>query len=188
MMIINRTIIELAEDLGLQWEVAVVQAEAGADQDRIHVGFMQGNTTGTIVGTMQIVPTTGPTGRQEEAAEAANKTGVEAEALDAITITIMEVEITINRITTTIQISIKISNKVITMNNIGNKQCLTQACQLSQMKVKIRPEGLRHQSMQGTCISTISYQMRTAVHGALGTTILWISMVGGIEMRRRLLQ
>jgi len=47
--------------------------------------------------------------------------------------------------------------------------------------------GLRKKlSMQGICISTISYQMGTAVHGALGTIIPGASMVEDIEMRRRL--
>ena len=110
---------ELVEEQGPRWEAAVAQVEAEEDQDRIHVGFMQDNTTGMIAGIMQIVPTIDPIGRQDEVAEAANKTGVEVEALDVITIIIMEAEAIISRTITIILTNIRINNKTITMNSIG---------------------------------------------------------------------
>ena len=151
---------------------------------------MPDSMIGMIAGTIRMVPIIGQTVILIEVAEAANKIGVAVEVLDVeiIIIIIIMVEAIINKIMA-IKIKHQVNIRVIIMIRTEHSSYQAQQYQLSHLNIKIiRPEGLRHQSMQGNCISTISYKMSTAVHGALGATTLRDRVVEDIETRRRLLQ
>ena len=100
------------------------EVEAEVAIDLTHVGYMPDNMTGASAGTMKMGQTTVQIDPEVVVAEAANRIGVEAGVLDAITITITQAE-AISKITMVATVRARYNNN---MNNIimNKADCLSQ--------------------------------------------------------------
>ena len=166
-----------------------MQVEDEDEPDPIHFEFMQDSMIGIIAGTLRTVPIIDPIATRVEAAEAVNRIGEADEDLAEAIIIITAAEVTTNNtITTIIMARHSHSEKAIMLTVEHQLPPALWVLPLYPLTLitNIQPEGLRHKTMQGTCISSNSSHQSTAVLGALGILILRCRVDGDIEPRRRL--
>lgn len=168
----------------------MVEAEAEIIQGPIRVGFMPGDMIGPNVGTTKTVRIIARTDRRAVAVEAVNTLDEVEEDLVGIIFISQDVP------TTNSSTMVRIKSRRDHLKTVTIMNLITFQHQIAPLVLQLyhpivdhitRPERLRHQAMQWICISTISFEASTAVHGALGGTIMRRKMVGHIDMRRCLL-